>query len=211
VQDSGMRLFGQLFIIVNVIVFNILLLNLIIAILANTYNLFDLRSSGLFLSEILNKRDELLYDESYGAFLAAIPPINAIQFPMIPAAVLLRKGHPMLIMINDYIMKIQYCMFMLVFFAIFIVVSIVLIPVAWVMGCIDKSKHPSRDKMDNIVNLMFFIIGPVILFFDVIADLYYFWMNNFRQNLLQNIIAKEISNVTHKSLRELDYYSKFMI
>jgi len=55
-----------------------LLLNLIIAILANTYNLFDLRSTGLYLSEILNKRDELLYDESYGSFLAAIPPINSI-------------------------------------------------------------------------------------------------------------------------------------
>ena len=112
---------------------------------------------------------------------------------------------------NDSIMKIQYCIFMLVFFVIFIVVSIILIPVAWVMGIIDKLKHPSKDKVDNIVNMSFFIIGPVILVFDVIADLYYFWLNNFRQNLLQNIIAKEISQVTHKSLRELDYYSKFMI
>ena len=168
----------------NVIVFNILLLNLIIAILANTYNMFDLRSTGLYLSEILNKRDELLYDESYGSFLAAIPPINSIQVPMIPFAVMMRKGHPMLVKINDSIMKTQYCIFMLVFFAFFIVVSIVLIPIAWIMGIIDKIKHPSKDKLDNLVNMMFFLIGPVILVFDVIADLYYFWMNNFRQDLL---------------------------
>jgi hypothetical protein len=100
---------------------------------------------------------------------------------------------------------------MLVFFSFFIVGSIVLIPIAWIMGIIDKLKHPSRDKLDNIVNMLFFLIGPVILLLDVVADLYYFWKNNFRQNLLQNIIAKEISLVTHKSLRELDYYSKFMI
>ena len=126
-----------------VIVFNMLLINFIVAILANTYNLFDLRSNGLYLSEILNKRDELLYDESYGSFFAAIPPINAIQLPMIPAAMLMRTGHPMLIKVNDFIMKIQYCIFMLVFFGIFIAVSIFLIPVAWVMSIIDKLKHPS--------------------------------------------------------------------
>jgi len=67
-----------MFIICIVIVFNITLLNLIIAILANTYQMFDDRSNGLFLSKILSTRDELTYDESYGCFLAAPPPINAI-------------------------------------------------------------------------------------------------------------------------------------
>ena len=211
VQDPTMRLFGQLFIIVNVIVFNILLLNLIIAILANTYNIFDLRSSGLYLSEILNKRDELLYDDCYGSYLAAIPPLNAIQLPTIPFAALMRRGHPLLIKMNNWIMKIQYCLFMMVFFLIFIVVSVMLIPVAWCMGIIDKLKHPSKDKFDNIVNMSFILLGPVILTFDVLADLYYFWINNFREDLLKNIIAKEVSFVSHKSLRELDYYSKLMI
>jgi len=61
-----------------VIAFNLLLLNLVIAILANTYNMFDLRATGLYLSKILNTRGELLYDDSYGAFLASLPPINVI-------------------------------------------------------------------------------------------------------------------------------------
>lgn len=50
---------GKFLIIVNVIVFNIIIFNLIIAILANTYNMFDTKSSGLYLSKILNTRDEL--------------------------------------------------------------------------------------------------------------------------------------------------------
>lgn len=65
-------------IVMIVISFNLLLLNLIIAILANTYNLFDLRSNGLYLSKILNTRGELLYDENYGGFLASVPPLNVI-------------------------------------------------------------------------------------------------------------------------------------
>jgi len=55
-----------------------LLLNLIIAILANTYNQFDLRSNGLYLSKILNTRGELLYDDNYGCFFAGVPPINIV-------------------------------------------------------------------------------------------------------------------------------------
>jgi len=58
--------------------FNILLMNFIVAIFADTYGTFDSRSSGLYLSEILKARGELVDDKSYGAFFASIPPINAL-------------------------------------------------------------------------------------------------------------------------------------
>jgi len=70
--------------------FNILLMNFILAILANTYNTFDSRSSGLYLSEILRTREELSDNPSFGSFLASTPPINAIQIPFIPVTFLFR-------------------------------------------------------------------------------------------------------------------------
>ena len=78
VNEEDMVTFGKLYMLVVVVVFNILLMNFIFAIFANTYSIFDSRSSGLFLSEILRTRDELLDDPSFGAYLAAVPPINAI-------------------------------------------------------------------------------------------------------------------------------------
>jgi hypothetical protein len=80
-----------------VVTFNMLLLNLIIAILANTYSMFDLRAIGLYLSKILNTRGELLFDENYGGFLAALPPFNIIVIPAIPPALAIRNGHPVLV------------------------------------------------------------------------------------------------------------------
>lgn len=77
-NDLTLLVIGEVYIIIMVLAFNILLLNLIIAILANTYNIFDTRSNGLYLSKILATRDELTYDESYGAFLSSMPPINAV-------------------------------------------------------------------------------------------------------------------------------------
>lgn len=96
-----LALIGQIYIIVLVIAFNILLLNLIVAILANTYNIFDTRSNGLFLSKILASRDELIYDENYGSFLCAMPPVNALQIPFIPLSLYIRKGLPLLETVNE--------------------------------------------------------------------------------------------------------------
>ena len=90
VKDKEMGTFGQIFMIVIVVTFNILLMNFIFAIFANTYSIFDSRSSGLFLSEILRTRDEVLDDPSFGAYLASIPPINAIQILFIPVTFLFR-------------------------------------------------------------------------------------------------------------------------
>jgi len=104
VKDEGMQLFGQIMTMIIVISFNMLLLNLIIAILANTYNMFDLRATGLYLSKILNTRGELIYDENYGSFLASLPPINVIQIPFLPVVLGLRRGHPLLIKINNWVM-----------------------------------------------------------------------------------------------------------
>ena len=83
-----------------------LLLNLLVAILANTYNIYDLRSSGLYLSKILSTRGELLYDDNYGAFLAGTPPINLVQIPFIPIAFLLQKDSDFVILCNDLLMRL---------------------------------------------------------------------------------------------------------
>lgn len=45
-----------------IICFNILLMNLLIAILSNTYSNFESGSTGLYLSKILSSRDEVMYD-----------------------------------------------------------------------------------------------------------------------------------------------------
>lgn len=79
-------IFGNFFIIIVVVTFNILILNLIIAILANTYNIYDTRATGLYLSKILNARNEMEFDEHYGALLLAMAPLNCIVLPFVPYA-----------------------------------------------------------------------------------------------------------------------------
>lgn len=188
--------------------FNVLLLNLIIAILANTYNLFDARSNGLFLSKILISRDEMIYDDNYGAFLVQMPPLNVIQLPFFLPALFLRRGSTLLYNLNRYCMRLQYCMFMLLFFSIYLAVSMVLFPLALLIGIADKLKTIGAQKSENerlLNNVLFLPFGAAILAFDFLADIWYFWMNSFRHSttLKQIIIPKEKSAISHHSIRDI--------
>jgi hypothetical protein len=90
VPNENMAFVGKIYMISIIVMFNILLMNLIIAILANTYSNFESGSTGLYLSKILSTRDEVEYDENYGAFLSAMPPVNILQFPFILPAIVIR-------------------------------------------------------------------------------------------------------------------------
>jgi hypothetical protein len=79
-----LQIFGDFYIIAIVVTFNILILNLIIAILSNTYNMFDTKSIGLYLSKILQARDDMEFDENYGALLLCMAPLNFIVLPFVP-------------------------------------------------------------------------------------------------------------------------------
>ena len=54
VDDPTQLMIGYIWTICIVVFFNIMLLNLLLAILSNTYNIFDSKSNGLFLAKILS-------------------------------------------------------------------------------------------------------------------------------------------------------------
>lgn len=108
----------------------------------------------------------------------------------------------------------SYITFMFICFGLFVVVSVALIPIAWLIGIYDKSTKSNTQNMspvDKIINYLFIPFGPIILLADLVADFLYFWKNNFRTELKQNIILKKKSNLTHNSLKELDGYTSKMV
>ena len=81
---------GTLYTMLILVVFQILMLNLIIAVLSNTYHRFNTKARGLYLSKILEERNSTFYDLHYGSFLIALVPMNFLMIPLIPFA-LIRK------------------------------------------------------------------------------------------------------------------------
>ena len=83
-------------------------------------------------------------------------------------------------------MMSQYILFMFIFKALFMAVSLALIPFAYLVGVVDKmrtlsSQNDSKSRIMN--NFLFIPFGIPILLLDFLADLRYFWKNNFRTGL----------------------------
>jgi len=83
---------GKIYLFIVVLLFNILVLNLIIAILSNTFNMFEPKSKGLYLSKILSVRPTMSYDETYGSLLIGLPPFNGHL--ILAAPIFLLKKNP---------------------------------------------------------------------------------------------------------------------
>jgi hypothetical protein len=127
IENEDLKIVGEIYLVVVVVTFAVLILNLVIAILSNTYNKNDPKSKGLYLSKILSTRDELLYDEKYGSFLSSLTPFNIFTLPFVP--LVLRNPSVRLNRIN---MMTQYVLFMLLIFIGFICISTFLIPFAFI-------------------------------------------------------------------------------
>ena len=76
----------------------------------------------------------------------------------------------------------------------YVLVTFALIPFAYVISCLDKlnSNNSILSFKDKLINVYIFIpFGIPILVLDAVADIFYFWWNNFRRELKKIIIVKE--------------------
>lgn len=89
-NDNLLKTLGEVYFIILTTCFNMIMIFFIIAILATTYKLFEASSNGLVLTKILQIRDEMSYDISYGCFLTHFPPFNFLLFLAIPFGLILR-------------------------------------------------------------------------------------------------------------------------
>jgi hypothetical protein len=179
-----------------------------IAILSNTYQIFDKKASGLFLSKILTSRDDMAFDENYGAFLLTMTPINVVVLPFVPYAIMTKPSAKL----NKMIMILQYSVFIVICYIVFLIGSICLIPLAYFKSI--SSKFQGVMKLNNIIKklmgtaecLIYILIGIPLLVLGLVSDFYYFWANNFRSNLKQIIIVKKKSHLTIDSIKMLTVF-----
>lgn len=204
-RNAFLEYFGDVYIIFIVVTFNILILNLIIAILSNTYNMFDSKATGLYLSKILIARDEMTFDENYGAFLLAMTPLNVIILPFVPYGILAKPSPQM----NIFMTILQYAVFIVIIYVMFLIGSILFFPFAYIKSCAIKFKIVlgGSDTKDMGIKLAIFltfvVLGVPSLSLNLISDFFYFWANNFRSNLKKIIIEKNKSTLSHDSVREI--------
>jgi len=78
------RHFGEIFHIIVIILNMVLLINLVIAILSETYTRLSEQKLGLYYDGVIEVIPAYKYRKFYGALIAACPPFNLLILPFLP-------------------------------------------------------------------------------------------------------------------------------
>ena len=102
-------------------------------------------------------------------------------------------------------MILQYSMLIFIPFSMFVAISALLIPIAWVSGILTKAKSlRNGDLTKNLIDLIIFIFfGVGTLSLNIITDSFYFIKLMFRTNLKTITTEKAQSDLVHRSLRQI--------
>ena len=175
------RQVGLIYTSVFLIINGVIILNLIIAILASTYEEYVQFKRGLYYDNIVAAIPRFTYDENYGSMTCALGPFSAIQFLLTPFYICLKKGSAALKTLNSFLSFLLYLPYALIIWSFFAITNLILIPIAYVFAIGSKislvklknqQKYPVGESVRDLGT--FILFGPLILGARSIIDLVFF-------------------------------------
>jgi len=120
------------------------------------------------------------YKNFFGALIAACPPLNLLVLPFVPFFACTRKKKK-LRRLNNVLVMLIFSPFAIIYTSGFIVVNLLLMPVAYLKTCYRKGAlilnydRKLYQKRYLIGNFIFFVLmGIPMLLLSQVTDIYYF-------------------------------------
>jgi hypothetical protein len=171
--------FGQFFHLIFILLNMVLLVNLIIAILSETYQRLSMQKLGLYYDGVIEVIPAYKYKKFYGALIAACPPFNLLVLPFLPFFACSRRKIKVR-KLNNILVNIIYFPFALIYACVFSLVNILMLPIAYIITTYRKFRliFIKQDKIAKsmlVLNFFLFLaFGLLILTISQIVDIYYF-------------------------------------
>jgi hypothetical protein len=164
----------------------VMLLNLIIAILANIYKVYEPKSLALYYGGIIASIPMYKYNKEFGALICGQPPFNAMIFPFVPGYFFMRCQEN-LIKYSQMLMHLLFAPIAFSCFVIFLVFNALLIPIAYLVSIMFKFnilfKDMQRSSLDVILEIIFFLIfGIPMLTISYFIDAFWFTRHLYLEN-----------------------------
>jgi len=176
-------IYGKIFHIFAIILNLIVLVNLVIAILADTYSFLASRSLGLYYDGVISRIPAYKFDNKYGGLIFIAPPFNLLVLPLVPFYLLI-ENEVTLKSFNIIVCKILFVPYATIYTCVFIVFNLVMAPFGYLVAIFNKFKMLCSSRVMKafkrstgtlVVDLLVFTIcGPVMLLCSQVTDLFYF-------------------------------------
>lgn len=179
VYDFGnfnqMQIFGYVLLILYITISNVMLLNLVIAIINNLYNFFKDMADAENRSVLVLNYERLKWDSSYGLLILLPAPFNILSLFFI--IILLLAPEHKREQLNTVFSKIAYVIVAFANFAILVIISLTLLPFSYIKSLM----HSSYDNFSTLTcsklhkALIPVFTRPIKLFWYILQDTFYYW------------------------------------
>lgn len=172
----------------------ILFLNLIVAQLANAYKKLKKRGKVFYLLTTLSVREISEADDKYSSVISVFFPISTLN--LVFGSIVLAAKSPTfnLVMLHIYFLPV-----ILVVLTIFIAYQAIILPFAYikvvghkfalmVSGPSGSGDQTTLDRFGNAI--LFIIIGPILLTFSAIVDIFWFLAHVYKMDLDKSVSKK---------------------
>ena len=190
--------FGQVYFMIFVYIFSIVLMSFLIAMFINKYEYLWDNIDALKRMKIIQLKNSSDYSRLYSGITITFFPISLIVLPFIPLMVIFKSER-----LNEFCLKIQYGIMIFMYMVLGIAISIPVIPVLygmcmWNQFFITINKR-TKNKCNLVLNLMLVILlNPFIIIVSIFVDVV-----SLPPQLLQDEKRFE-----YKYQQSLDYASK---
>ena len=163
----------------------IVLLNFIIAILADIYSQLQSNSKNLYYNQLIKIKQYSGEDKHYSSLVAAVVPFNIVILPFVPFLIYKKSER-----LNSILMYYCYIPVIFVTIANFLIVSLLWLPVTYIaiikeqVKCIFKR---SSNRLKTVVVetsylAIFILFGVFLVLIIIIKDLCVFCITLFNKN-----------------------------
>ena len=136
---------GEVYVIICLLINSIIMINFIIAILADTFSKLSTQSLGLYYDGLIAKIPIYEDDSLYGGLIVGVPPFNMLALPMIPFYLMV-KDEEKLLYYNDLFTKFMFAPVALISAFMFLGLSLLYLPFACFSAIIKKIKLICKQR-----------------------------------------------------------------
>ena len=142
----------------------VLLLNMVIAMMADTYAALTEIKVGIYNYNVLTVEPQWRMNKHYGGIIAFSPPLSPLTIPLLPVFLIAKDNKPFLRSFTYGLKMINYGFVLLILMAFFMAFNMLLLPFAWLKTFYAKLKLARLGTVPPYEPLLYFIYGlPLLL------------------------------------------------
>ena len=169
-----LRQIGIWLVIACVFINVLILLNVVIAMMADTYALMSSMRKGVYNYNIVKLYSSYKIDKYFGGLIINWPPVFIVSFLLLPFYMIYRNNKKMLLKINKHLFSIVYCILLIPLSGIFIIFNMLMLPFAFLKTLIHKGILASQSRISFASFAGYFILGIPLLLVSQLIDLWGF-------------------------------------